>query len=46
MNKYKQIHNVIFAKPPRRPELITLKTVRHPREAEVVITDRLVSEEI
>lgn len=47
MNKYKQIHNVIFAGAgPGDPELITLKTVRHLGEAEVVITDRLVSEEI
>jgi uroporphyrin-III C-methyltransferase len=42
-----QIHNVIFAGAgPGDPELITLKTVRHLKEAEVVITDRLVSDTI
>jgi uroporphyrin-III C-methyltransferase/precorrin-2 dehydrogenase/sirohydrochlorin ferrochelatase/uroporphyrin-III C-methyltransferase len=41
----KSIHPVIFAGAgPGDPELITLKTIRHLREAEVVITDRLVSE--
>jgi uroporphyrin-III C-methyltransferase/precorrin-2 dehydrogenase/sirohydrochlorin ferrochelatase/uroporphyrin-III C-methyltransferase len=37
---------IIAGAGPGDPELITLKTVRHLREAEVVITDRLVSEEI
>jgi uroporphyrin-III C-methyltransferase len=47
MNQKKQIHNVIFAGAgPGDPELITLKTVRHLREADVIITDRLVSETI
>jgi uroporphyrin-III C-methyltransferase len=47
MNQNKQKHKVIFAGAgPGDPELITLKTVRHLRDAEVVITDRLVSEEI
>jgi uroporphyrin-III C-methyltransferase len=47
MSKVKTIQKVIFAGAgPGDPELITLKTVRHLREAEVVITDRLVSEEI
>jgi uroporphyrin-III C-methyltransferase len=47
MNRNKQKHKVIFAGAgPGDPELITLKTVRHLRDAEVVITDRLVSEEI
>jgi uroporphyrin-III C-methyltransferase len=45
MSQNKTIHPVIFAGAgPGDPELITLKTVRHLREAEVVITDRLVSE--
>ena len=47
MNQNIQIQNVIFAGAgPGDPELITLKTVRHLREADVVITDRLVSEVI
>src|SRR5450631_4251901 len=47
MNQKKQIQKVIFAGAgPGDPELITLKTVRHVREAEVVITDRLVSDTI
>jgi len=47
MNSKKQIHPVIFAGAgPGDPELITLKTARHLQDAEVVITDRLVSEEI
>jgi uroporphyrin-III C-methyltransferase len=47
MNQKKQIHNVIFAGAgPGDPELITLKTVRHLHEADVIITDRLVSETI
>jgi uroporphyrin-III C-methyltransferase len=47
MNQIKQIHKVIFAGAgPGDPELITLKTVRHLKEAEVIITDRLVSEAI
>src|SRR5450631_2720839 len=47
MNQKKQIQKVIFAGAgPGDPELITLKTVRHLREAEVVITDRLVSDTI
>jgi uroporphyrin-III C-methyltransferase len=47
MNPFKQIHNVIFAGAgPGDPELITLKTVRLLREADVVITDRLVSDVI
>jgi uroporphyrin-III C-methyltransferase len=45
MSKNKTIYPVIFAGAgPGDPELITLKTVRHLQEAEVVITDRLVSE--
>ncbi len=45
MNQNKQIQKVIFAGAgPGDPELITLKTVRHLREAEVIITDRLVSD--
>jgi uroporphyrin-III C-methyltransferase len=45
MSQNKHIHPVIFAGAgPGDPELITLKTIRHLREAEVVITDRLVSE--
>jgi uroporphyrin-III C-methyltransferase/precorrin-2 dehydrogenase/sirohydrochlorin ferrochelatase/uroporphyrin-III C-methyltransferase len=41
------IHPVIFAGAgPGDPELITLKTIRHLRESDVVITDRLVSEMI
>jgi uroporphyrin-III C-methyltransferase len=47
MNQKKQIQKVIFAGAgPGDPELITLKTVRHLREAEVIITDRLVSDAI
>jgi uroporphyrin-III C-methyltransferase len=47
MSKNKNIHPVIFAGAgPGDPELITLKTIRHLREAEVIITDRLVSEVI
>ena len=47
MNQKKHMHNVIFAGAgPGDPELITLKTVRHLREADVIITDRLVSETI
>jgi uroporphyrin-III C-methyltransferase len=47
MNQNKQIKKVIFAGAgPGDPELITLKTVRHIREAEVIITDRLVSDNI
>lgn len=47
MNQNKQIQKVIFAGAgPGDPELITLKTVRHLREAEVIITDRLVSDAI
>src|SRR5450432_374995 len=47
MNYNKQIQRVIFAGAgPGDPELITLKTVRHLRDAEVIITDRLVSEVI
>jgi uroporphyrin-III C-methyltransferase len=47
MNQNKQIQKVIFAGAgPGDPELITLKTVRHLREAEVIITDRLVSNAI
>ena len=47
MNLNKQIHKVIFAGAgPGDPELITLKTVRQLREAEVIITDRLVSDAI
>ena len=45
MNQKKQIQKVIFAGAgPGDPELITLKTVRHLREAEVIIIDRLVSD--
>ncbi len=47
MNQNKYIPKVIFAGAgPGDPELVTLKTVRHLREAEVVITDRLVSDAI
>src|SRR5450432_4805800 len=47
MSQNKTIHPVIFAGAgPGDPELITLKTVLHLRNAEVVITDRLVSEKI
>lgn len=47
MNQKKQIQTVIFAGAgPGDPELITLKTVRHLREADVIITDRLVSDVI
>jgi uroporphyrin-III C-methyltransferase len=45
MNHNKLIQKVIFAGAgPGDPELITLKTVRHLRDADVIITDRLVSE--
>ena len=45
MNQNKIIQKVIFAGAgPGDPELITLKTIRHLRDAEVIITDRLVSE--
>jgi len=45
MKQNKYIHKVIFAGAgPGDPELITLKTARCLREAEVVITDRLVSD--
>jgi uroporphyrin-III C-methyltransferase len=47
MNPNKLIQKVIFAGAgPGDPELITLKTIRHLREADVVITDRLVSDVI
>lgn len=47
MNDNKQIQKVIFAGAgPGDPELITLKTVRHLNDADVIITDRLVSETI
>src|ERR1700676_4654463 len=47
MNQNKQIQKVIFAGAgPGDPELITLKTVRYLRDAEVIITDRLVSDVI
>ena len=47
MSLKKQIQKVIFAGAgPGDPELITLKTIRHLKNAEVVITDRLVSETI
>src|SRR6202171_2794120 len=47
MNQTNHIHKVIFAGAgPGDPELITLKTVRHLREAEVIITDRVVSDAI
>ncbi len=47
MNFNKQIQKVIFAGAgPGDPELITLKTVRHLKDADVIITDRLVSESI
>jgi uroporphyrin-III C-methyltransferase len=47
MNYNKQIQKVIFAGAgPGDPELITLKAVRHLRNADVIITDRLVSEEV
>jgi uroporphyrin-III C-methyltransferase len=47
MKQNKQIQKVIFAGAgPGDPELVTLKTVRHLSEAEVVITDRLVSDAI
>jgi uroporphyrin-III C-methyltransferase len=47
MNQKKQIQKVIFAGAgPGDPELITLKTVRYLREAEVIVTDRLVSDYI
>ena len=47
MKQNTYIHKVIFAGAgPGDPELITLKTARSLREAEVVITDRLVSDVI
>jgi uroporphyrin-III C-methyltransferase len=47
MNQKIQIQNVIFVGAgPGDPELITLKAVRHLRAAEVIITDRLVSDAI
>jgi uroporphyrin-III C-methyltransferase len=47
MNQKKQIQKVIFAGAgPGDPELITLKTVRYLRDADVIITDRLVSDAI
>ena len=47
MSHQNQIQKVIFAGAgPGDPELLTLKTVRCLREAEVVITDRLVSDVI
>lgn len=47
MSQLKKIHNVIFAGAgPGDPELIALKTVKILQDAEVVITDRLVSEAI
>ncbi|HEY2348215.1 MAG TPA: SAM-dependent methyltransferase, partial [Puia sp.] len=47
MNHHKQIQKVIFAGAgPGDPELITMKTIRHLKNAEVIITDRLVSEVI
>ncbi len=45
MSPNKIIQKVIFAGAgPGDPELVTLKTIRHLKEAEVVITDRLVSD--
>jgi uroporphyrin-III C-methyltransferase len=45
MNQNKLIHKVVFAGAgPGDPELVTLKTVRRLEEADVVITDRLVSD--
>jgi uroporphyrin-III C-methyltransferase/precorrin-2 dehydrogenase/sirohydrochlorin ferrochelatase/uroporphyrin-III C-methyltransferase len=47
MSQHKNIQKLIIAGAgPGDPELITVKTVRYLREAEVVITDRLVSEQI
>ncbi len=47
MNQNKKIQKVIFAGAgPGDPELITLKAVCHLRDAEVIITDRLVSDAI
>ena len=47
MNQNIQLQKLIIAGAgPGDPELITVKTVRHLREADVVITDRLVSEVI
>jgi uroporphyrin-III C-methyltransferase len=47
MNQNKQVQKVIFTGAgPGDPELITLKTLRHLRDADVIITDRLVSEVI
>lgn len=47
MSQNKQIQKVIFAGAgPGDPELVTVKTVRHLQQADVVITDRLVSHAI
>jgi uroporphyrin-III C-methyltransferase len=47
MNHNKQTQKVIFAGAgPGDPELITMKTIRHLKNADVIITDRLVSEVI
>ncbi len=47
MNQNKPTQKVIFVGAgPGDPELITLKAVRHLREAEVIVTDRLVSDAI
>ncbi|HCL82982.1 MAG TPA: uroporphyrinogen-III C-methyltransferase [Chitinophagaceae bacterium] len=47
MNPDKQIQKVIFSGAgPGDPELITLKAIRYLKEAEVIITDRLVSDAI
>jgi uroporphyrin-III C-methyltransferase len=47
MNQKRLIHKVVFAGAgPGDPELITLKTMRRLEEADVVITDRLVSDAI
>ena len=45
MNANRSIQKVIFAGAgPGDPELITLKTIRYLKDAEVIITDRLVSD--
>ncbi len=47
MSQNRNMHTLIIAGAgPGDPELITLKTLRCLRDAEVIITDRLVSEEI
>src|SRR5579863_10486307 len=47
MNSKNIIHKVIFAGAgPGDPDLLTVKAVRHLQEAEVIITDRLVSERV